>query len=194
MESNQLIEQNPQSSLDSQYKNIDYNKNMEKEDDIEILKLRDANLHVFELPPMTSSKGHTTSDFQKLIFKGMMKMTIKGKFMYIFFLNEDNSIFIVSIVDKNYEKYLLNTDSSRYFSLRAMNPQGVPNWYGIAFKQRNGAFDFKKTLMDFKESIIFEENLKNKENQEYKPKYDLKLEIKKDVPKSNNFGKFKFGK
>ena len=67
--------------------NIDYNKDMEKEEEFEILKLKDPNVHVFELPPMSSAKGHVASEFQKLIFKGTMKMTVKGDYMFIYFLN-----------------------------------------------------------------------------------------------------------
>ena len=174
--------------------NIDYNKDMEKEEEFEILKLKDPNVHVFELPPMSSAKGHVASDFTKLIFKGMMKMTVKGEYMFIYFLSPDNTIFIVSIVDHNYEKFILPTDSSRYFSIRAMNHQGVPNWYGLAFKQRNPAFDFKKTLMDFKKQYLFEQKLKENEGKEYKPKYDFSLGAKKqNENKSNNLSKFKFG-
>ena len=62
----------------------------------------------------------------------MMKITLKGDYMFIYLLNPNNTIFIVSIVDYNYEKYILPTDSSWYFSIRAMNQQGVPNCYGIA--------------------------------------------------------------
>ena len=167
---------------------------MEKEEDeLEILKHRDPNVHVFELPPMTSAKGHVASDFNKLVFKGMMKMTVKGKYMFIYFLNPNNTIFIVSIVDKNYEKFIINTDSSRYFSVRAMNPEGKPSWYGIAFKQRNAAFDFKKTLIDFKEQCDFEKKLKENQEKEYVPKYDFSLGVKKEE-KKNNLSKFKFGK
>ena len=191
------MDQNPNSQNDdSHFKqfNIDYTKDMEsEEDELEILKLRDPDVHVFSLPPMTSSKGHTTSDFTNLIFKGMMKMTVKGKYMFIYFLNPNNTIFIVSIVDENYEKFILNTDSSRYFSVRAMNSEGVPNWYGVAFKQRNAAFDFKKTLMNFKEAYQFEQKLKMNEGKEYVPKYDFSLHTKKDDKPKNNLGKFKFG-
>ena len=173
---------------------IDYTKDMEKEEEFEILKLKDPNVHVFELPPMSSAKGHVASEFQKLIFKGTMKMTVKGDYMFIYFLNPNNTIFIVSVVDYNYEKFILPTDSSRYFSIRAMNPDGVPNWYGLAFKQRNPAFDFKKTLMDFKEQFLFEKKLKENEGKEYKPKYDFSLGVKKpDENKKNNLSKFKFG-
>ena len=38
-------------------------------------------------------------------------MTVKGQYMFIYFLNENNTIFIVSIVDANYERFILNTDS-----------------------------------------------------------------------------------
>ena len=98
------------------------------------------------------------------------------------------------MVDYNYEKFILPTDSSRYFSIRAMNPEGVPNWYGLAFKQRNPAFDFKKTLMDFKQQYLFEKKLKENEGKDYKPIYDFSLGIKKqDDNKKNNLSKFKFG-
>ena len=173
---------------------IDYTKDMEKEEEFEILKLKDPNVHIFELPPMSTAKGHVASEFQKLIFKGTMKMTVKGDYMFIYFLNPNNTIFIVSIVDENYEKFILNTDSSRYFSVRAMNNEGVPNWYGVAFKQRNAAFDFKKTLMDFKEQYNFEQKLKENAGKEYKPKYDFSLGLKKpDEKPKNNLNKFKFG-
>ena len=114
--------------------------------------------------------------------------------MFIYFLNPNNTIFIVSIVNYNYEKYILPTDSSRYFSIRALNPEGVANWYGLAFKQRNAAFDFKKTLMDFKEQYLFEQKLKENEGKEYEPKYDFSLGFKKQPEnKKNNLSKFKFG-
>jgi hypothetical protein len=173
--------------------NVDYTKNMNDEDEFEILKHRDPNVHVFELPPM-SVNGHSATDFQKLIFKGQMKMTCKGEYMFIYFLNEDNTTFLVSIVNENYEKLIFNTDSSRYFSIKAMNAEGKKDWYGLAFKQRNAAFDFKKTLMNFKEQYNFEKNLKKQG--EYKPKYDFSLKPKEgnDKEKPNNLGKFKFGK
>ena len=190
------MESKTENNTDENFKkfNIDYSKDMDKEEEFEILKLRDPNVHVFELPPMSSAKGHVASDFNKLIFKGIMKMTVKREFMFIYFLNQNNTIFLVSIVDYNYEKFILPTDSSRYFSIRAMNPQGVPNWYGLAFKQRNPAFDFKKTLMDFKEQYLFEQKLKENQGKEYKPKYDFSLGVKKQPEnKTNNLSKFKFG-
>lgn len=182
--------------IDDNFKKIkiDYTKDMEKEEELEIFKHRDPNVHVFSLPPMSTSKGHHATDFTNLIFKGLMKMTIKGEYMFIYFLNPDNTIFLVSIVDENYDKYIIPTDSSRYFSIRAMNSSGEPNWYGIAFRQRNAAFDFTVTLQDFKQKYNFEKNLKNQN--EYKPKYDFSLKPKSNInkPNLNNLSKFTFGK
>jgi hypothetical protein len=116
--------------------NIDFNKSQEVEDELEILKLKKENVHVFKLPPMSSSSGHTTTDFTDLVFKGAMKMTLKGQYMLIYFLNKDNSIYLVSIIDENVDRFVIPVkDSCRYFSIRAMNSLGQAAWYGIGIKK-----------------------------------------------------------
>ena len=40
------------------------------DEEYELNKLKKEDAHVFSLPPMSSSRGHTTSDFTELIFKG----------------------------------------------------------------------------------------------------------------------------
>ena len=63
------------------------------EDQIEITKLQKENAHVYKLPPMTSSVGHTLEDFNDLVFKGNMKITTKGDLCLIYFIHEEtNSI------------------------------------------------------------------------------------------------------
>jgi hypothetical protein len=112
--------------------NIDFSKSHEEDDDLEILKLKKEHAHVFKLPPMSSSEGHVASDFVDLIFKGTMKMTLKGEHMLIYFLNNDNTIFLVSVVDNNVDRYVVPVrDSSRYFSIKAINDKGQAAWYGI---------------------------------------------------------------
>jgi hypothetical protein len=111
---------------------IDYTKTYEQEDSLEILKLKKEHVHIFKLPPMSSAEGHVASDFTELIFKGTMKITQKGDFMIIYFLNPNNTIFLVSMVDENVERFIVpNKDTSRYFSVKAMNEMGVPAWYGV---------------------------------------------------------------
>jgi hypothetical protein len=112
--------------------NIDFSKSHEEDDALEILKLKKEHAHVFKLPPMSSSEGHVASDFVELIFKGTMKMTLKGEHMLIYFLNNDNTIFLVSVVDNNVDRYVVPVrDSSRYFSIKAINDKGQAAWYGI---------------------------------------------------------------
>ena len=111
---------------------IDFNKNYEAEDNLEILKLKKENVHVFKLPPMSSSAGHVASDFVDLVFKGIMKMTLKGESMIIYFLNPNNTVYLVSLIDENVNRFVLDvTGSSRYFSIRAINEQGMASWYGV---------------------------------------------------------------
>jgi hypothetical protein len=112
--------------------NIDFNKSVEDDESLEILKLKKESVHVFKLPPMSSSEGHVACDFVELIFKGMMKMTLKGQNMMVYFLNPNNTIFLVSILDENVERFVIPVrDSSRYFSIKAFNDKGLPSWYGI---------------------------------------------------------------
>ncbi len=111
---------------------IDFSKNFEEENDLEILKLKKENVHVFKLPPMSSSDGHVASDFVDLIFKGEMKMTLKGEHMIVYFLNPNNTIFLVSLIDEYVDRFVVPVrDSSRYFSIRAINDQGLASWYGV---------------------------------------------------------------
>jgi len=115
--------------------NIDFDKNHEEEDSLEILKLKKENVHVFKIPPMSSSEGHVANDFVELIFKGLMKMTLKGEVMIIYFLNPNNTPFLVSIIDENVDRFVVPVrDSSRYFSVKAINAQGQASWYGIGKK------------------------------------------------------------
>lgn len=145
---------------------------MMADDTIEIQKLRKENAHVYRMPPMTSSSGHTLDDYSELIFKGNMKITVKGDFCIVYFLNPDESIFLISIINQDIEKYVLQTHgSTRYFTIKAMTPDKVVGVYGLVFKQRSDAFDFYNTLTDYKEKYLFEKSLLNKE--EYKPKYEF---------------------
>lgn len=110
---------------------IDFS-NSQDDSPLEIQKLKKDNAHLFELPPMSSSEGHSHSDFDKLIFRGVMKMALKGEHMVIYFINEDNSVFLASLLDKNYEKFVTPAkDSSRYFTIKALNNKGEARWAGL---------------------------------------------------------------
>jgi len=104
----------------------------EFENALEITKVKKDDAHVYKLPPMKTSEGHTTEDFSNLIFRGKMRMAIKDKFMLIYFYNSDGSVFLVSIIDENIEKYVIKVNgSSRYFTLKVFNKEGKLDFYGL---------------------------------------------------------------
>lgn len=171
---------------------------MEFEDQIEITKLSKDNVHVYKLPPMSSSVGHVVDDFKDLIFRGDMKITVKGNLCVVYFLNEDKSIFLISIINENIEQFVQEASgSTRYFTLKAMTVEGVPGIYGVVFKQRNDAFDFMGTIRQYKEKLLFEQSLKDKKednlsilsntnsNSEYVIKPLIKSEEKSETKNDN---------
>jgi len=103
------------------------------QDALEINKLKKDDAHIFKLPPMSSSRGHTTSDFQDpdLIFRGKMLINQKGKHLIIVFINNDDSVFTAACLDENIDKYIIRaSDSTRYFSLKVIMKDG-PKWVGV---------------------------------------------------------------
>lgn len=85
-----------------------------------------------------------------------MKIIAKGKVLAIILLDANNQVFAVCKVtdDAAVERTL---DSGRYFVLRITNEQGRHAFIGIAFNERNDAFDFNVTLSEFKNELEREE-------------------------------------
>ena len=103
------------------------------DEELEINKLKKDDAHVFKIPPMSSSRGHTANDFQdeNLIFRGKMVINQKGKNLLVVFINNDNTIFTAACIDENIEKHVLRAiDSTRYFSLKVFMNDG-PKWVGV---------------------------------------------------------------
>ncbi len=176
------------------------------EEAIEITKLTKDNAHIYKLPPIMTSSGTTADDFTELVFRGDLKITIKGEMCIIYFINENEKTpYLISLINCDFEKIVQQvTGSTRYFTIKAMTLDKVQGIYGLAFKQRSDAFDFYNTLVEYKEKLLFEKGLKNKENKEYTPKYNLdnieanNLLIKKQEEKvekieTKGLSKFKFG-
>eukprot|EP01035_Chromulina_nebulosa_P026075 gene26075-34089_t len=100
-----------------------------------------------------SADGHKASDWPTTsIWSGKMKIVEKGKTANIILLDANNQVFAVCPVtdESAVEKTL---DSSRYFALRIVNPAGKKAYIGIAFNERNDAFDFNVTLAEHRAMI-----------------------------------------
>jgi len=86
-----------------------------------------------------------------------VKIISRGRVCSIILLDNDNKIFAICYAseDSAVERTL---DSGRYFVLRITNPQGRHAFIGIAFNERNDAFDFNVALSEFKNEIEREDH------------------------------------
>ena len=108
--------------------------------------------HVFKIPTRRSADGHRASDWPKEpTWSGKCKVIAKGKTAAVVLVDQNNATFAVCPVtdDSAVERVL---DSGRYFVLRIQNAQGKHAFIGIAFNERNDAFDFNVALQEHKDS------------------------------------------
>ncbi len=83
-------------------------------------------------------------------------MVGKGSTLAIVLQDDKNNVFAICQVndDSAVERTL---DSGRYFVLRITNQQGRHAYIGIAFNERNDAFDFNVALNEFKNELLREQ-------------------------------------
>ena len=95
--------------------------------------------------------GHRASDWPKEhTWAGKLKISAKGRIAVITLLDSTtNQVFASCTVtdDSCVERTL---DSGRYFVLKIQNAQGRHAFIGIAFNERNDAFDFNVALQEHK--------------------------------------------
>lgn len=131
---------------------------MTEEDEYERTLLQLPSVHVFKIPMRKSAEGHRASDWPKEpTWTGKLRVIAKGKMAAIILLDaHTNQTFAVCPVSDEaaVERTL---DSGRYFVLRIQNAQGKHAFIGIAFNERNDAFDFNVALQEHKESKAREE-------------------------------------
>lgn len=88
-----------------------------------------------------------------------MKVVSKNGNLTISFLNNDGSCFAVCPVPHRWEEAIQKTvDSSRGFAIRLQNPNGKYAWVGLAFRDRNDAFDFNVCFSDYEQKRELEAN------------------------------------
>ena len=110
--------------------------------------------HVFKIPVRSSAAGHRASDWPTdPQWSGRVKIVAKGNTAAIFLMeaNDDRVFACCSVTDDAAVERCV--DSGRYFVLRITNPQGRHAFIGIAFNERNDAFDFNVALSEHKASV-----------------------------------------
>lgn len=138
---------------------------------IERTRLKIPNAHVFKLPPKPTSGGWRGGDWHDKIWQGTLKVVERGENTAVLLVdaNEERNIFAVCPIRHNTTTNIDDPsstnsgggalgnnnngvdrciDSSRYFVLRIQNAQGRHMYIGLAFNERNDAFDFNTALED----------------------------------------------
>jgi len=125
-----------------------YLKSLEDAEVIERVRCNITEAHVFRLPPRPTAGGWRGADWDKEVWQGTLKVVERGDLTVILLVDSTNGkIFAVCPVKEGAVDRCV--DSSRYFVLRVENgATGKHMFIGLAFNERNDAFDFNTSLED----------------------------------------------
>ena len=125
---------------------------------IERVRLRVTNAHVFKLPPRPSSGGWRGADWRDKVWQGTLKVVERGDETAVLLVDPDEERNTFAVCPIRHDAGVRGTnagngvercvDSSRYFVLRIQNAAGRHMYIGLAFNERNDAFDFNTSLED----------------------------------------------
>jgi len=148
---------------------------MDQPDQIERTLLQLPQVHVFKIPVRKTADGHRASDWPKdPTWTGKVKIVSVGRIAAIILQDDKNQTFAVcQVTDDNAVERTL--DSGRYFVLRITNAQGRHAFIGIAFNERNDAFDFNVALAEFKNELEREDQAVKMADLAVGPMKDLSL-------------------
>jgi len=107
------------------------------------------SVHVFRIPTLNRAGGHRAADWPTdPVWSGKLKIVAKGREATVILHDDKGNVFAkCPYNDSAVEKV---TDSGRYFVLKIVNDQGRHAFIGIAFNERNDAFDFNVALQEHK--------------------------------------------
>lgn len=125
---------------------------------IERVRCTIKNAHVFKLPPRQSaSVGWRGADWKEKVWQGTVKVVERGDLTAALLVDRSKgSIFAVCPIKEGAVDRCV--DSSRYFVLRIENANGRHMFIGVAFNERNDAFDFNTSLEDSRRERELEKN------------------------------------
>jgi hypothetical protein len=126
-----------------------YMKSLEDSEVIERVRCVIKDAHVFKLPTMQTAGGWRGADWTDEVWQGTVKVVERGELTVVLLVDRvGGTIFAVCpIKDGAVDRCV---DSSRYFVLRIENANGRHMFVGMAFNERNDAFDFNTSLEDAK--------------------------------------------
>jgi hypothetical protein len=133
-------------------------------EEVELTLCQLPSVFVFKIPPRRSAEGHRASDWPKEhSWNGKLKIVAKGRQCAIILQDAKNQVFAVCPVTEGAVEKTL--DSGRYFVLRIQNAQGKHAYIGIAFNERNDAFDFNVALQEHQKELEREDKAAEYDNE-----------------------------
>ena len=124
-----------------------YLKSLEDPEVIERVRCVINDAHVFKLPPRQTAGGWRGADWDQEVWQGMVKVVERGDLTVVLLVDRNTgAIFAVCPVKDGAVDRCV--DSSRYFVVRVENANGRHMFIGMAFNERNDAFDFNTALED----------------------------------------------
>lgn len=135
-----------------------YLKSLEDPEVIERVRCSIPDAHVFKLPHRPTAGGWRGADWDQEVWQGTLKVVERGDLTVILLVDRaTGGIFAVCPVQDGAVDRCV--DSSRYFVLRVENAQNGRHMYiGMAFNERNDAFDFNTALEDSRREKEIEAN------------------------------------
>jgi len=127
----------------------EYLKSLQNEEVIERVRCVIKDAHVFKLPLGPTSGGWRGADWRDEVWQGTVKVVERDEVTLVLLVDRTSGdVFAVCpIKDGAVDRCV---DSSRYFVLRIENANGRHMFIGMAFNERNDAFDFNISLEDAK--------------------------------------------
>ena len=151
-----------------------YLKSLEDPEVIERVRCSIPDAHIFKLPPRPTAGGWRGADWDKEVWQGTLKVVERGDLTVILLVDtHSGKIFAVCPVREGAVDRCV--DSSRYFVLRVENgATGTHMFIGMAFNERNDAFDFNTSLEDARREKESEVKARQK-MAEYEKKTDYSM-------------------
>lgn len=121
---------------------------------VERIRVAIPNAHVFKLPPRQSGAGWRGAEWTDQVWQGTLKVVERWResgeeeTAIVLVDKSSSNIFAVCPVTGRQGAVDRCIDSSRYFVLRIENAAGKHMFIGLAFNERNDAFDFNTALQD----------------------------------------------
>jgi hypothetical protein len=124
-----------------------YLKSLEDPEVIERVRCTIHDAHVFKLPTRQTAGGWRGAEWTQEVWQGTLKVVERGELTVVLLVDRSSgSIFAVCPVKDGAVDRCV--DSSRYFVLRVESAEGRHMYIGMAFNERNDAFDFNTALED----------------------------------------------